>query len=154
MPNPGALQPLKQRRAQAIPQPAWWEGERTRVKGLTDTPQGMPTAALADEILIDGPGQVRALFALGGNPAVNFPDQSKVVSALRKLDLLVVLDVWMSQTARLADYVFANKLSLEMPGMTAPASRPWTSTARPSPGSRRPSRSTPRASSTRPPDPT
>lgn len=118
VPNPGVLQPQRIRRAQAVPQPPWWEGPRTRTKGLTATPQGMPTGALADEILVEGPGRVRALFAVGGNPAVNFPDQGKVLAALERLDLLVVLDVWMSQTARLADFVFANKLSLEMPGHT------------------------------------
>jgi len=42
----------------------------------------MPTAALPDEILLPGEGQVRALISCAGNPAAAFPDQRKTVAAL------------------------------------------------------------------------
>jgi anaerobic selenocysteine-containing dehydrogenase len=73
----------------------------------------MPTAALADEILEPGEGQVRALLCIGGNPVVAWPDQQKVVRAMEALDLLVCVDVRLSATAKMADYVIAPKLSLE-----------------------------------------
>lgn len=97
----------------------FWEGAaQPRIRGLRSLNGEMPTAALADEILEPGEGQVRALICLGGNPAVAFPDQIKTVRALQSLELLVTLDVHMSATAKLADYVFGCKLSLEKPEFT------------------------------------
>src|SRR5262249_46961108 len=63
-------------------------------------------------------GQVRAVFCVGGNLAVAVPDQLKMIRALRSLELLVVTDVRMTATARLAHYVFGTKLSLEKPDYT------------------------------------
>jgi anaerobic selenocysteine-containing dehydrogenase len=104
-------------RAQARPPfPAFGYGEKLRVRGLTQTLAGLPTGALADEILLPGEGQVRAMISTGANPAKCIPDQLKVIDALTSLDLLVQLDVQMSPTARLADYVIATKLPYEMPG--------------------------------------
>ena len=73
----------------------------------------MPCSTLADEILEPGEGQIRALIVSGGNPVVAFPDQELTMSALKDLDLLVVLDHRMTATAELADYIFAPRLALE-----------------------------------------
>jgi len=73
------------------------------------------TSTLADEILMEGDGQIRALFTLGGNPVVSWPDQRRTVEALRALDLHVLMDVHVSPSAQLAHYVIASTLSLERP---------------------------------------
>ena len=78
----------------------------------------MPTAALADEILLEGDGQVRALICIGGNPMAAWPDQRKTHRALQSLELLVTLDTEMSLTSRLADYVIAPMMQMETPAMT------------------------------------
>jgi anaerobic selenocysteine-containing dehydrogenase len=101
------------------PQPLWGEGfPQARVRGLTQLGWEMPTATLADEILTPGDGQIRALLCIGGNPLVAWPNQAKVERAMRALDLLVCVDIKMSQTAKLAHYVVAPKLSLEREDMT------------------------------------
>ena len=100
------------------PREFWGYLEQPRVRGLRTLNWEQPSAALCDEILTPGDGQVRALICNGGNPAVAFPDQEKVVRALESLDLLVCLDVHLGPTARLADYVFGCKLSLEKPDYT------------------------------------
>jgi anaerobic selenocysteine-containing dehydrogenase len=108
-------------RAQAMPptpEYAYGFGERLRVRDLANTAAGMPTAALADEILLPGEGRIRALISHGGNPVAAWPDQLKTIDAMRALDLLVQIDAKMSATARLADYVIAVKHPLEMAGMT------------------------------------
>jgi hypothetical protein len=46
------------------------------------------------------------------------PGKRKVVEALRKPDLLVQVDLWMSETARLAHYVIAPTVWLEAVGIT------------------------------------
>jgi anaerobic selenocysteine-containing dehydrogenase len=117
--NPGTVVPTFPAAAQAMPPwPAWGFGEKLRVRGFTNTAAGMPTTALADEILLEGDGQVRALINLGGNPVAAWPDQKKTIAAMKKLDLLVQIDIKMSATAKLAHYVIAPKHSLEMAGIT------------------------------------
>jgi anaerobic selenocysteine-containing dehydrogenase len=117
--NPGAVVPQFSAVAQALPpRPAWGFGEKLRVRGFTNTAAGMPTTALADEILLEGEGQVRALINLGGNPVAAWPDQLKTIAAMKKLELLVQIDIKMSATAQLAHYVIAPRHSLEMPGIT------------------------------------
>ena len=103
------------------PYQAWGYGEKLRARGLRNTAAGLPTAALPDEILLEGEGRVRALFCLGGNPMLAFPDQRRTEAALRRLDLLVTFDPELSATARLAHYVIAPRLTLETPGMTQAA---------------------------------
>ncbi len=121
VPNPGALLPQFPAKAQANPP---WQahgyGEKLRVRGFTDAACGLATAALAEEILLDGPGQVKALFVLGGNPMLAWPDQKKTHAAMQKLELLVTLDIKMSATARLAHYVVAPRVGYEVAGLSLP----------------------------------
>jgi anaerobic selenocysteine-containing dehydrogenase len=117
LPSPTVLTNAATPRAQARPPyPDDGSGEKLRVRGLTASRAGMPTSALADEILTPGEGKVRALISTGANPAKCIPDQLKVVEALRSLDLLVHVDLQMSATAKLADYVIAVRLPYEMSG--------------------------------------
>ncbi|MFT4520052.1 MAG: anaerobic selenocysteine-containing dehydrogenase [Halioglobus sp.] len=117
--RPNAMLPAYTPKAQAFPPfKAWGFGEKIRVRDLSDTAAGLPTAALADEILLAGEGQVKALICIGGNPMAAWPDQRKTQRAMETLELLVTLDVEMSTTARLADYVIACTQTLETPGMS------------------------------------
>jgi predicted molibdopterin-dependent oxidoreductase YjgC len=50
-------------------------------------------------------GKVKAMFIMGENPAVSFPQTSLVKEALAKLDFLVVTDMFMTETAGLASVV-------------------------------------------------
>jgi len=112
-------------KAQATPPfPAWGDafgGHATRVRGLKAYYAGsapMPTSALPDEILMPGEGQVRALISCAGNPVLAWPDQNRTIDALRNLELSVALDVKMTPSAVLADYVIGCKLHLETPGIS------------------------------------
>jgi anaerobic selenocysteine-containing dehydrogenase len=100
------------------PLPVKGYGHKMRIRGLEESPAGLPTATLAEEMLMPGEGQVKALLVLGGNPAAAWPDQQKTVAALQSLDLLVSVDPVMSATARLAHYVIAPKIGLERPVAT------------------------------------
>jgi len=50
-------------------------------------------------------GDVRALWIMGENPVVSDPDADHVVKALDKLELLIVQDIFLTPTAKLADVV-------------------------------------------------
>lgn len=100
------------------PRPATGFGEQLRVRGFTDTAAGLPTPALADEILTPGEGQVRALFVVGGNPLAAFPNREKTRRALESLDLLVVIDPQLSATAEYADYVIGPRFGFELPAVS------------------------------------
>lgn len=122
---PSILTPAFPRPAQAIPAellPPELQldagPERSRVRGLRRVYGEMPTPALADEILLPGDGQVRALIVVCGNPVVAWPDQEKTVRALDALDLLVCLDITMSATARRSDYVIACPHPLQRDDLT------------------------------------
>ena len=99
-------------------------GTPQRVRDLYIHHGEAPTSTLADEMLLEGEGQVRALLTVGGNPVVAWPDQRKTVEALRSLDLHVVIDAQVSATAQLAHYVIASTLSLERPDLPTSID-PW-----------------------------
>jgi formate dehydrogenase alpha subunit len=50
-------------------------------------------------------GKLRALYVMGENPMLSDPDVAHVEKALEKIDLLVVQDIFLSETAALADVV-------------------------------------------------
>jgi len=52
-------------------------------------------------------GEIKALWVVATNPLVSYPDQNALREALKKLDILVVQDAFMSDTAQIADVVFA-----------------------------------------------
>lgn len=119
--NPYVLLPGRERRAEAIPDDTnWGAREKLRVRDLPVTQFGPTAAALAEEILTPGEGQVRALICIGGNPMAAWPDQLRTYEAMKALDLLVTLDIKMSATAKLAHYVIAPKLSFEREDTTLP----------------------------------
>ncbi|HKX57645.1 MAG TPA: molybdopterin dinucleotide binding domain-containing protein, partial [Xanthomonadales bacterium] len=116
MSNKGVLYRMYTGHARAEkPRPGFGFGEKLRVRGLADTAAGLPTAALADEILNPGEGQVKALFVVGGNPLANWPNRLKVERALESLDLLVCIDPQFSATAQHADYVIGPMFGYELP---------------------------------------
>lgn len=115
--HPGALAAPVSARAQVRPPSlAYAFGPDLGVRGLGNTAAGMPTAALPDLILGDGAMPVRALISCGGNPVGAWPDQARTLRAMDALDLLVQVDPWMSATAKVADFVIAPRIWLEVPG--------------------------------------
>ncbi len=64
-----------------------------------------PPNILPDEILHPGEDRVRAVFVDSANPLLTYADTSAYERAFQSLELLVVVDVAMTETARLAHYV-------------------------------------------------
>jgi len=107
------LQPDAPKRAQVIGPFGDPSGPQSRFRDLRGYNNEMPCSTLAQEIYTPGPEQVRALIVNGGNPVAAWPDQVKSIKAMEEIELLIVIDHRMSQTAEFADYIFAPRLSLE-----------------------------------------
>ena len=73
--------------------------------------------ALPDAMLKEKPYPIRGMIVSGGNPLASWPDTRKLKKAFEKLDLLVVMDLFMTETAEQADFVLPACSSLEMPGL-------------------------------------
>jgi anaerobic selenocysteine-containing dehydrogenase len=75
--------------------------------------RSLPTARLGRELLaLDNPG-IRAAWIEKANPATQHPRAAVVVQALAGLELLVVVDQFLTDTARLAHYVLPAKSMFE-----------------------------------------
>ena len=89
----------------------------SRLGGFTSVNDGFPGGMLADEITTPGPRQVRALFVTGGNPLITMPNAGRLRDALRELELLVCVDVFLNETASLANYVLPATAPLQRPDL-------------------------------------
>ncbi|MDN5346642.1 MAG: formate dehydrogenase alpha subunit [Clostridia bacterium] len=61
-------------------------------------------------------GRLRGMYILGENPVLSDPDAAHVEKALRKLDFLVVQDIFLTETARFADVVLPGAAFAEKEG--------------------------------------
>ena len=114
--NPGVLISRAIPRAQPkAPTPAVFPDQPMSVRGLSMCASGWPVAAAADEILA---GKIKALFCIGGNPVAAWPDQKRTIAALEQVELFATFDIKMTPSAKLAHYVIAPKMGLEVPHLS------------------------------------
>ncbi|MEV6770282.1 molybdopterin-dependent oxidoreductase [Nocardia sp. NPDC051030] len=81
------------------------EGPKSPVAGAPIISGLVPANVITEEILTDHPGRYRAMFIESSNPVHSLADSARMREALEALELVVVVDVAMTETARLADYV-------------------------------------------------
>ncbi len=81
------------------------------------------SAFLPEAILSENPYPLRGLVVIEGNPLSCFPNTGKVRQALGKLDLIVVHDLFMNDTAQLADVVLPACTFLEKGEISAQSLR-------------------------------
>lgn len=120
--NPNGLVPLKQLIGQilngggfyGVDENGYETGHKTSpVLGDRIVGGLVPCNSVPDEILTDHPNRYRAMWVESGNPAHSMTQSSKWREALRALDLVVVMDVAMTETAREADYVLPSPSQYE-----------------------------------------
>ena len=61
-------------------------------------------------------GEIKALWIMGENPMISDPDIAHVEASLSHLDLLIVQDIFLTETARLADVVLPSACFAEKDG--------------------------------------
>jgi len=78
---------------------------RSRIGDFPSLLGTLPGGILADEILEDGPGQIKAMLVLAGDPLRSIPGSTRLAKAFASLELLACVDMFRSHTARQANVV-------------------------------------------------
>ncbi|HLL53424.1 MAG TPA: molybdopterin-dependent oxidoreductase, partial [Myxococcaceae bacterium] len=86
---------------------------RSRVRGLPEFGGELPVAALAEEILTEGDGRIRALLTFAGNPVLSTPNGGQLDRALGSLDFMVSIDPYLNETTRHAHLILPPTTPLE-----------------------------------------
>jgi anaerobic selenocysteine-containing dehydrogenase len=86
---------------------------RSRVRNLPEFGNELPVAALAEEMLEPGPGQVRALMTFAGNPVLSTPNGTRLDAALEQLEFMVSIDFYVNETTRHAHLILPPASPLE-----------------------------------------
>ncbi|MBW1848286.1 MAG: molybdopterin-dependent oxidoreductase [Deltaproteobacteria bacterium] len=102
---PGMMMPMGSHADERNPK-TW----RTMTTNLPPVAAGsFPPNAMPEEILSDHPERLRAVYVSACNPLRAYADTTAYEKAFSELDLLVVNEIVMSETARLAHYVLPCK---------------------------------------------
>jgi anaerobic selenocysteine-containing dehydrogenase len=85
----------------------------SRVRKLPEFSGELPVAALAEEILTEGDGQVKAFVTLAGNPVLSTPNGRELDRALASLEFMVSIDCYINETTRHANIILPPTSPLE-----------------------------------------
>lgn len=88
---------------------------RSRARQLPEFGGDLPVAALADEIETEGPGRVRALVTVAGNPVLSAPNGRHLDDALATLEHVVSIDGYLNETTRHAHVILPPAPPLSRP---------------------------------------
>ena len=86
---------------------------QSRVSGRPEYGGELPVSALAEEMLTEGEGQVRALITVAGNPVLSTPNGRQLEQALDGLEFMVSVDLYINETTRYADLILPSTSALE-----------------------------------------
>ncbi|MNZ57088.1 Formate dehydrogenase H [compost metagenome] len=86
---------------------------QSRVSGLPEYGGELPVVALAEEMLCEGEGQVRALVTVAGNPVLSTPNGRQLERALDGLEFMLSIDLYINETTRYADLILPSTSALE-----------------------------------------
>lgn len=85
----------------------------SRVRKLPESAGELPVATLAEEILTEGPGQVKAFVTFAGNPVLSTPNGRELDQALANLEFMASIDCYINETTRHASIILPPTSSLE-----------------------------------------
>lgn len=85
----------------------------SRVRKLPEFGGELPVAALAEDILMPGQDQIRALITSAGNPVLSTPNGRQLDRALADLEFMVSIDIYLNETTRHANIILPPTAALE-----------------------------------------
>ncbi len=87
----------------------------TRVRGAKEVLGQVPVSCMVEEMETPGPGQIKALITVAGNPVLSSPGGHRLDEALPKLEAMIAVDLWLNETTRHADVILPGLSPLEQP---------------------------------------
>ena len=86
---------------------------RSRVHDLPEYSGELPVATLADEMIVEGEGQIKMFICTAGNPVLSTPNGKKLEKALEGLDFMVSIDIYLNETSKYANIILPSTNGLE-----------------------------------------
>ena len=78
---------------------------RSRVSGRPGFGGELPVVAMAEEMETPGPGQIRAMLTVAGNPVSSTPNGRRLDRALSGLEFMASVDIYVNETTRHAHVI-------------------------------------------------
>ena len=93
--------------------PGYLGKRHSRVSNLPDFNGDYPVVAMADEMLVEGAGQLKGFMTVAGNPVLSTPNGEKLDEAFSNLDFVVAIDYFVTETSRHAHIILPPVSPLE-----------------------------------------
>lgn len=78
---------------------------KSRVRQLPGFSGELPVSALAEDILTEGKGQIKAMVMMAGNPVLSTPNGQQLDKAFESLEFMVAIDFYRNESNRHADII-------------------------------------------------
>jgi len=88
---------------------------QSRVHKYPEFSGEFPVATLADEILTEGEGQIKAMVMIAGNPVLSTPNGKQLEKAFESLEYMVAIDIYLNETTKFANIILPTTTGLETP---------------------------------------
>lgn len=111
-PVPQPLSWLSSTKVDGLPEFGRW---RSRVRGAPEVLGQVPASCLAEEIGTPGPGQIKGLICVAGNPVISVPDSQRLEEALPLLECFISIDNYLNETSRHAHVILPGPSPFEVP---------------------------------------
>ncbi len=87
---------------------------KSRVRGLPEFYGELPVSTMAEEMEVEGEGQIKAFLTICGNPVLSSPGGKRLDTLLPKMDFMVSIDNYINETTRHADVILPTPSGLEV----------------------------------------
>ena len=78
---------------------------KSRVRSFPEFGGELPSAVMAEEMLTEGEGRIRAMITIAGNPVLSTPNGGQLDAGFASLDFAVSIDFFINETSRHADII-------------------------------------------------
>ncbi len=85
----------------------------SRMRSLREFMGEIPVSTLAEEILTEGEGQIKAMITNAGNPILSSPNGRQLDKAFESLDFMVAIDIYLNETTCHANIILPPATGLE-----------------------------------------
>ncbi len=86
----------------------------SRIRGLPEFMGELPVSVMAEEMLTEGEGKIRAFITNCGNPVLSTPNGTQLEHGLASLDVMVSIDIYLNETSRHAHYILPPVTGLQV----------------------------------------